>query len=80
MEEEQRLDLDSAINLSMEERTVLDRLRTSRNATLRAVQLTVNGALTGPGAVAVKLATSEHSTGRGLVSDNRMEGSAMESL
>ena len=80
MEEEQRLDLDSAINLSMEERTVLDRLRTSWTATLKDVQLTGNGPLTGPGAAVVKLATLEHSTGRGLVSDNRMEGSAMESL
>ena len=81
MEEEQKLEEDSAFHLSMEERTVKARERRPETATLRAVQLTVSGPLTGPGAAAVKLAAEEPSIERGLVSDNKMEGnSAMESL
>ena len=55
-------------------------LETRKIATLRTVQLMVNGLLTGPGASVVKLAAEEHIIGLGLVSDNRMEGSAMGSL
>ena len=79
--EETKLEQDSAINLCMEERTVKETERRPQTATLRAVQLTVSGPLTGPGAAVVKLAAEEHSIGRGLVSDSKMEGnSAMESL
>ena len=59
MEEEQKLEQDSAFHLSMEERTVKARERRAWTATLRAVQLTVSGPLTGPGAAAVKLAAEE---------------------
>ena len=42
-------DLDSAINLSMEVRTVSDKEKRPWNATLRDVQLTVSGRAGGPG-------------------------------
>ena len=81
MEEEHTPELDSAINLSMEERTVKARERRVWTATLRAAQLTVSGHLMGPGAAVVKLAAEEHSSDGGLASNQNMEGSlAGESL
>ena len=78
---EQKLEIDSATNLSTGERIARDRERRPFHATLRAVQLTDIGRISGPGVAVVKLAGEEHSLEQGLVFNPKIMGNlARESL
>ena len=68
------LEVANALRPNMEEKTVKETERRPQTATLRAVQLTAIGLLTGPGAPVVRPAGEEPSSERGLVLNQKMEG------
>ena len=71
--EDQKLDLDSATILGMEERDVRETERRQLTATLSPVPRTATGILTSPGAAVANLAGEEHSPGNGLAFNQNME-------